>query len=221
MVHTDRFDALTNHLDSIRKRYPDRPLQGNVQHPGQGIDFSYGNLTDDGTLRRFHTASIGKQLTATAIFRMIEARQLELTTPIASLLPTETLDALFTYNGVDHRGRVTVEQLLGHTSGVADYFSGIADSRAPEPGRGGEHKHHRSRRRKFTDVVIAEPDRLWTPAELLSYSRDAQQPVAPPGERFHYSDTGYVLLGMIAEAIDGTSFGRVLERRVFEPAGMT
>ena len=198
---------LSEHLDSMRIRYPDRPLQVSIQLWGRGTDFSYGTRAADGATRRFHTASIGKLLTATVIVRMIEAGRLDLETPLASLLPADTLDDLFVLGGADHRDRVTVEHLLGHTSGVADYFAGIYGGR--------------TRGQRFTDRVVTEPDHLWTPAELLACSRDAQKPVAPPGERFHYSDSGYVLLGMIAEGIDGASFGNVLDRWVFEPAGMS
>ena len=55
----------------------------------------------------------------------------------------------------------------------------------------------------FLRLVLDEPDRPWTPAELLEFSRHRQRPVAAPGERFAYSDTGYILLGRILEEATG------------------
>lgn len=95
-------------------------------------------------------------------------------------------------------GSPTVGQLLSHTSGVADYFD-----------------------RGFQKLVATERDRTWTPAELVEYTQTVQRPVSAPGERFHYSDTGYVLLGMIAETMSGASWGSLLSTHVFEPLGMT
>jgi CubicO group peptidase (beta-lactamase class C family) len=46
-------------------------------------------------------------------------------------------------------------------------------------------------------------------------------PGSAPGRRFHYSNVGYKALGLVIEALDGTSYARAIQRRVMEPAGMT
>ena len=101
-------------------------------------------------------------------------------------------------------GDATVGQLLDHTSGAADYFD---DPVASGP--------------TFMSLVASDRDRLWTPADLLEFSRTRQRPVGMPGAQFHYSDTGYVLAGLIAEEVSGQPFHQLARSRVFEPLGMT
>ena len=53
------------------------------------------------------------------------------------------------------------------------------------------------------------------------WRRLAAQPAAfAPGERWEYSNTGYILLGLIAEAVAQKPFGELLQQRIFKPAGM-
>jgi D-alanyl-D-alanine carboxypeptidase len=68
--------------------------------------------------------------------------------------------------------------------------------------------------------VLAEPDRFWTPADLLDFSRRHQRPVGRPGERFAYSDTGYILLGRVLEQATGRAFHELLHERILTPLGM-
>lgn len=60
-----------------------------------------------------------------------------------------------------------------------------------------------------------------TVEHLLAHTRERQRPVGEPGRRFHYSDTGFVLLGRILEEVTGESFTALQRKRVLEPAGMT
>lgn len=69
-------------------------------------------------------------------------------------------------------------------------------------------------------LVAEEPDRWWEQLELLDFSRELQRSVGAPGRRFHYSDTGFVLLGRILEEVTGEIFTALVRKRVFEPAGM-
>ena len=68
--------------------------------------------------------------------------------------------------------------------------------------------------------MINNPDTFWTPEMLLDYTRNRQRAVAKPGEKFFYSDTGYVLLGLIVEAVFGMPFHQALETYLFQPADM-
>ncbi len=102
------------------------------------------------------------------------------------------------------RGDATLGHLLTHTSGAADYFE--------DPVTSGP---------RFTTLVGAERDTEWTPESLLEFSRERQVPVGIPGEKFHYSDTGYVLAGLMAEALTGRHFHELVREHIFEPFGMT
>jgi len=67
-------------------------------------------------------------------------------------------------------------------------------------------------------IVVDEPGRLWEPADLLEFSRTRQVPVGPG---FAYSDTGYILLGVMLEHVTGRAFHELLHEKIFEPVGMT
>ncbi|MGW4061148.1 serine hydrolase domain-containing protein [Amycolatopsis sp. NPDC004747] len=90
--------------------------------------------------------------------------------------------------------RVTVQHLLTHTSGIGDYCD---DDNPPEI-----------------------PPRLVTSADYLA-ALDGFPQQFPPGERFHYNNSAFVVLALIAERIAGIPFADLVRTRVTEPAGMT
>jgi D-alanyl-D-alanine carboxypeptidase len=161
--------------------------------------FEHGDLD-----RPTHAASCGKQLTTTLVAMQVERGALDYGTPIGRLLPTEDVADLPAVVGADPARDVTVEHLLTHTSGLPDYF---------EPPRGFDTAA------SFRSVV-AHPNRRWTPRALLDEARRLPA-VGAPGERFHYADTNFVLLGRIVEEATGETFTNALRRNVLEPAGMT
>jgi D-alanyl-D-alanine carboxypeptidase len=85
---------------------------------------------------------------------------------------------------------ITLRQLLNHTAGTADF---VTDGRflAAQRRRG-----------------LAAP---WTPQQLLRY---VPEPLATPGERWHYSNTNYLLLGLAIERATDSTVGRELHRRL-------
>lgn len=191
---------LDRHLDRVTGR---RGILGAPQvavtAPRLGIDYRYGDRS-----QRFHVASVGKAFTATLVMQLVESGAFAVDTPVSALLPRDEFEGLFDTTGTtDAAGGATVHQLLTHTAGVADYFDGRVTSGRP-----------------MRELVVAEPDRFWTPADLLEFSRRRQRPVGRPGERFAYSDTGYVLLGRILEQATGRAFHELLHERILTPLGM-
>ena len=91
---------------------------------------------------------------------------------------------------------ITLRQLLSHTSGVFDYF-----------------KHP-----SYNKAVFGDPSHHWTPTEILT--RFARAPYFAPGAGYHYSNTNYVLLGLVAERAGGASVGDQLRTRFWEPLGL-
>ncbi len=87
----------------------------------------------------------------------------------------------------------SLRQLLSHTSGVHNYF---------------EHG-------KYNRSVFGGRTSAWTPDEILATFRRA--PYFAPGAGYHYSNTGYVLLGRVAEQATGTPLAELLSARFTQP----
>ncbi|MWV47150.1 serine hydrolase [Paenibacillus sp. HJL G12] len=141
---------------------------------------------------KFATASAGKAFVAVAILRLIEEGKLRFDERIGDALSLEL-------NSID-RG-VTIEQLLIHTSGIPDYFD---------------------------ESVMNNYDELWRdyPNYKIRKSADVlplfiHKPMMyPPGERFQYNNSGYVMLGLVIEEKTGMPFDEYLQQVVFDPCGM-
>ena len=186
-------------LARARRRRPAMPPpQVLVASDRTGLEYRHGDQD-----LRFHTASIGKLFTSTLVLQLVAEGRLTSDARLTALLPATDTAGLFDHDGADHAPRVTLEHLLTHTSGVADYFEGPVTGTRP-----------------FVERVLTDRDHLWTPAELLDFTRDHQRPVGAPGARFSYSDTGYLLLGRVIEEVTGERFGTALHARIFEPTGM-
>jgi D-alanyl-D-alanine carboxypeptidase len=146
----------------------------------------------------FHSASIGKTFTATSIVLLQEEGKLEFNDPISKYLSKE-----IRYEGVDYSNEITVAHLLQHRSGLPDYFE-------DEPANGPS----------MRELLVTDTANFWSPMELLLFAKDQMQPHFPPGQGYHYSDTEYILLGMIIENITGKALHQVFEDRIFRPLGM-
>ncbi|MEL6371528.1 MAG: serine hydrolase domain-containing protein [Pseudomonadota bacterium] len=122
-------------------------------------------------------ASNTKSFIAAAALRLWEDDRLDLDTPISQLISTTHNDLLVS-DGYDTK-TITVRHLLMHAGGLDDHFSGDA----------------------FKTRILSNPGYNWTRTDQLALLVEATDPIAAPGETFHYSDTGYILLGEIIERI--------------------
>lgn len=152
----------------------------------------------------FHIASIGKLFTAVIIMKLCEENRLKLSDPVSLYLDKKTLEGLFQYNGVDYTKQVTIRQLLSHESGAADYFE--------DPVIKGE--------MSIPWQIVTIPDTMWTPEMLLDFTRENVAYAGKPGKLFHYSDTNYILLGLVAEKIEKKPFHEILRGRILLPLKM-
>lgn len=189
--------ALERQLERFaRSRSGKPPPQVLVRAPGLVIEHGELNMP-------FHSASVGKVMTATLIARLAEDGRMDFDTPIGRLLPVADIDGLPAKAGVNVSRDITVDHLLTHTSGLPDFLL---------PPRG-----HRTR--CSIRGMVTHPDEVWTPTSLLDEVRRLPS-IGRPGERFLYSDTAYVLLGRIAEEVTGERLADLLRSRIFVPSGM-
>jgi CubicO group peptidase (beta-lactamase class C family) len=134
----------------------------------------------------FAIGSITKNMVASLTLQLAEEGVLSLEDSLGVWLQA--------YPNIDDR--VTIRQLLNHTSGIYQYFSNQA----------------------IWDEMERDPARVWTHEEVLTY---VLEPYFPPGEGFRYSNTNYTLLGMIIEKATGATVGSELRRRFWEPLGLS
>ncbi|WP_141505101.1 serine hydrolase domain-containing protein [Paenibacillus luteus] len=164
------------------------------------------NLTSDEPVHinsQYHSASIGKTMCAAVYGMLVEEGRINYDDKIESYLGDDILRGLFVIDGTDYSNQVTLQHLLSHTSGVGDYFEGPVKSWKP-----------------MLDIISANPDLSFTPEALIAFTRENQHPIGQPGQQFYYSDTGYILLGLILEAIEGKSYADILDDKIFKPLNM-
>ncbi|MFQ6170780.1 serine hydrolase domain-containing protein [Oryzobacter sp. R7] len=141
---------------------------------------------------RFGIASGTKGLTALAVLSLVADGTLSLDTRVRDLLGSDL-------PLVD--GAVTVEHLLSHHSGIGDY---VDEEAVPE----------------VTDHVLRVPVHTLTTAEDYLAVLDGLPQVSPPGERFTYNNSGFVVLAIVAGRAARVTFEDLVLDRVCGPAGM-
>jgi CubicO group peptidase (beta-lactamase class C family) len=148
---------------------------------------------------RFGLASVTKMFTAVAVVDLVAQGRLNLDAHVVEVLPPERRPSTLL-------PEVTVHHLLSHTSGIADYFE-------EEPPDGSEEADYAS-------LWVDRPTySIQRPADFLPLFGDLP-PYWPPGERYWYSNAGYILLGLVIEEISGRPYAEVVQERVFDRAGM-
>lgn len=139
----------------------------------------------------FRLASVTKQFTATAVMLLVHDGKLRY---------DETLTAIFPDFPV-YGKRITVRNLLNHTSGLPDYED-LMETEEKSHGR------------------IWSAEKQIHDAEVLRLLEKQRAGKFAPGSRWEYSNSGYVVLGMIVARISGESFGDFLQARILEPLKM-
>lgn len=140
----------------------------------------------------FRIGSITKTFTAAVVLQLAEEKQLNLDDSVEKWLP-----GVVKGNGYDS-SKITIRQLLNHTSGIASYTD-----------------------ENVRDITIPQnPFRHWTTDELISMAL-AKPPVYAPGKGWNYSNTNTVLAGQIIEKVTGDTYAEQIRKRFIEPLGMT
>jgi len=166
--------------------------------PNRGIAMLAGD--------QFQAASITKMVTAATLMTLVEEGRVQLDAGIGRYLPASVISGLHDFEGHDYGPEITPRQLLGHTSGVADFFGD------GEPGPGGS--------LPFVAKMQEDPDKLWDPLEILAWTKAHLRARFPPGHGWHYTDTGFVLAGLIIEAVMQEALHTAMRQRVFGPLDM-
>ena len=138
---------------------------------------------------RMLAGSVGKTFAAATALQLVKEGRIGLDDKVEKYLGGEPWFARLP-NAKD----ITVRQLMNHTSGLVRY----------------EFKP------QFTKDLTANPEKAWTPAELVAYLLDEKRPFEA-GKGWDYSDTNYIVLGMIIEKVTGRKFYDEASRRLLKP----
>lgn len=160
-----------------------------------GITSGYADTTRRVVLlpsNKLMQGSVGKTYVAAVAMQLVAEGKLDLDAPIVRYLG----DAPW-LKRIAHSDRITVRQIMNHTSGLVRYEF--------QP--------------QVTAVLRAQPYKVWTPEERLEALFDKAPPFEP-GQGWEYSDTNYIVLGMIIERLTGEPYYRALEQRILQPLGL-
>lgn len=136
--------------------------------------------------------STGKTFVAAVVLQLVAEHKLALDD-----LAGEYLGDLPDFERLPNAAELTVRNLLNHRAGLPRYEFQAA----------------------FLRDLVARPERVWKPEELLGYVLDARPEVA--AERgFSYADTNYVVLGLLVERVSGASLYAEIERRLLRPLAL-
>jgi D-alanyl-D-alanine carboxypeptidase len=138
---------------------------------------------------RLMQGSVGKTYVAAVALQLVSEGKLSLNDKVEKHLGGEEWFAR-----LPNASDITVRMLMNHTSGLVRYEF--------QP--------------RFLEDLTAEPQKRWSPHEQLAYILDTKAPFAA-GQGWEYSDTNYIVLGLIIEKVAGGTYHHELRRRLLEP----
>jgi CubicO group peptidase (beta-lactamase class C family)/pimeloyl-ACP methyl ester carboxylesterase len=155
------------------------------------------NLEDGTPIQVDDVLQIGsntKSMVIVLLMQLVEEGVLSLDDLLSEWLPEQAAI-------VPNSDRITIRQMAMHTAGIHDYEEGIITQGLSDP---------------------AKLQAAYSPAEVVQFAMDDGEPTFGPGEegQWEYSNTGYILLGMIIEAATGESLNDLLQARIFDPLGL-
>lgn len=144
----------------------------------------------------FRLASCSKQFTAMAIMLLVHDGKLRYDQTLADIFP----------NFPAYGESITIRNLLNHTAGLQDYETLMDQADAPNSPY--PFPHHWTEKNQIQD------------AEVLTLLEHTDHAMFPPGSQWYYSNSGYVVLGLVVAKISGQSFPEFLRHRIFTPLKM-
>lgn len=197
----DLATALRSELDAAKRVYGFPGATAAVVEAGGdtcAVATGLADLESGAPMRpdsRMLAASIGKTFVSATVLSLAADGELAIDDPLAAWLGDRAW-----YLRLPNASGITLRHLLEHTAGLPD------------------HVHDPDFRRAFGERWReTEPP---GPADLVAFILD-EPPLFPPGARFSYSDTGYILLGMVVEAASGERYYDLVEQRFLRPLGLT
>ena len=171
----------------------------NVEWSG-AVGFDSKERTDTlSASQPFRIASITKTYVAAAILRLHELGELDIDDSISNYISKKHLEIL--REGGYSPDSISLRQCLNHTSGLFDYAMGG---------------------NTFIEKSMKNPDKRWSRTDQLEIAMESGKRIGYPGEKYRYSDTGYILAGETIEMLTDSSLAFGLRNLLkFDELGMT
>jgi D-alanyl-D-alanine carboxypeptidase len=172
----------------------------------EAVGFSDGKREVANKDNQFKIASITKTMTAVVILQLQEEAKLSIDDPIYEYLKDVTysrVNELHHYSKASYGTKITIRQLLQHTSGLADLFTDASI--------------------RFYSSEYFNKKQEWNSEKLMNrYYKYKLHKKAHfiPGSGYYYSDVNYFLLGLIIEKLSGQSLAQQFRERIFDPLNM-
>ncbi|MFD9903417.1 serine hydrolase domain-containing protein [Streptomyces sp. NPDC059063] len=168
------------------------------EHGGSGRNrtVAVGKADLDGTPMkagwRFRVGSNTKMFTAALVLRLADQGRIDLDEPVRTYLPSGTLPTDW---------NMTVRQVMQHRSGIFDHTNDLLEQSGEETTEAFE--------KRIRNTV-------YRPADLVALSV-RHGPQSAPGAKYAYSNTNFVLMGMLIEKVTGRSYATALRKQIIEP----
>ncbi len=148
----------------------------------------------------FFIASTTKLFITSLILQLKFQKKIHFQDPIRKFLDSAILKNLHIYKDVDYSNKITVEQLISHTSGLSDYF-----------------QEKNSKESSVMEKLLRGNDQIWSFEDAINWSKNVP-PHFEPGtsKKAFYSDTNFQLLGKIIENITSQKLSEVLNEWIFK-----
>ncbi|TDD86090.1 serine hydrolase domain-containing protein [Actinomadura rubrisoli] len=142
---------------------------------------------------RFRIGSTTKTFVATVLLQLAAERRIDLDAPIGRYVPGL---------GIRYSDKITTRMLLGHRAAIPDYNPIVNRPLTEDP-------YH---------WLAVDRFRTWTPRELVDVVKGLDRP--EPGGAVSYSNTGYIVAGMIVKKVTGRTYAEEIQRRILRPLGL-
>jgi D-alanyl-D-alanine carboxypeptidase len=165
--------------------------------PGGTVSVGTGDVTTQAPIDpqgQFRVGSVTKNFTAVLALQLVAGHEVDLDAPAVGYLPSGVLPA---------GSPITVRQLLDHTSGLYDYSNDLPGILVGDTVTGYQQFRYST----------------YNPADLVA-GAVAHGSQFTPGSAYQYSNTNFVVLGLLVEHVTGETFAQVLNERILQPLGM-
>jgi D-alanyl-D-alanine carboxypeptidase len=205
-------------LTDYKAKYPDYPGGMALKVVAKKGSFFVSSGMDAGITEKIHfrAASNTKTFTSTAILLLAQQGKLNVNAKITDLIPgtQSTYVPLTPDYQIPFRDSITISQLLHHRAGVFD----VSNDKIPDtisvqvPYKGLDYIPY---------IEEQDPTHTFTFDEMVGVAATCRLFYFAPGASYHYSNTGYSILGKIIERVSGQSYQQFVMEHIVQPMGLT